>query len=104
MVRLAKMYLYGQGCVRSVSQAQEWLRRARRVRRGLGERGGEQCAAWGGALRPGRRVGAGARALRNGRDEPHVSRGRPRRRKHASAAERSAQERKKDLRPLPGVC
>ncbi|GFR43383.1 hypothetical protein Agub_g4457 [Astrephomene gubernaculifera] len=29
MLRLAKMYLYGQGCERSVNIAQEWLRRAR---------------------------------------------------------------------------
>ncbi len=29
MLRLAKMYLYGQGCQRSVNLAQEWLRRAR---------------------------------------------------------------------------
>ncbi|GIL85697.1 hypothetical protein Vretimale_13190 [Volvox reticuliferus] len=29
MLRLAKMYLYGQGCDRSVNIAQEWLRRAR---------------------------------------------------------------------------
>ncbi|EFJ52834.1 hypothetical protein VOLCADRAFT_115763 [Volvox carteri f. nagariensis] len=29
MLRLAKMYLYGQGCERSINIAQEWLRRAR---------------------------------------------------------------------------
>ncbi|GLI70277.1 hypothetical protein VaNZ11_015209, partial [Volvox africanus] len=29
MLRLAKMYLYGQGCTRSINMAQEWLRRAR---------------------------------------------------------------------------
>ncbi|KAG2502043.1 hypothetical protein HYH03_000537 [Edaphochlamys debaryana] len=29
MLRLAKMYLYGQGCERSVQLANEWLRRAR---------------------------------------------------------------------------
>ncbi|PNH02677.1 hypothetical protein TSOC_011327, partial [Tetrabaena socialis] len=29
MLRLAKMYLYGQGCERNTNIAQEWLRRAR---------------------------------------------------------------------------
>lgn len=29
MLRLAKMYLHGQGCQRSVGMAQEWLRKAR---------------------------------------------------------------------------
>lgn len=29
MLRLAKMYLHGQGCQRSAGMAQEWLRKAR---------------------------------------------------------------------------
>lgn len=29
MLRLAKMYLHGQGCQQNISMAQEWLRKAR---------------------------------------------------------------------------
>lgn len=29
MLRLAKMYLHGQGCEKSLAMAQEWLRKAR---------------------------------------------------------------------------
>ena len=29
MLRLAKMYLHGQGCEKSMPMAQEWLRKAR---------------------------------------------------------------------------
>jgi TPR repeat protein len=29
MVRLAKMYLHGQGCQQNIAMAQEWVRRAR---------------------------------------------------------------------------
>ena len=32
MLRLAKMYLHGQGCERNMPMAQEWLRKARSVR------------------------------------------------------------------------
>lgn len=36
MLRLAKMYLYGQGCERNVNIAVEWLRKARQEAQGGG--------------------------------------------------------------------